>query len=284
MGPVPQGAACRAPPSRASVVHRQLLLLCRASPAVWGGCAPPPRPRAHRPCVLAALHPHATVTATHSTGQAHYAVGFEPSSAASATGQLPCGALLQQWVGTPAWVGPAWVGRHMLLGRPRPLDHRGCRQDPQCPEPEGGAGRQPVASPAQAQSCTPALQAPAGRAPGGDPQHHQGPRGPCADCPGEQGLDGRVGVGAIRENRALRVRAAMGACPTALPAPTVCMSGRGPRRRGPCPGPLTRDRVRGRGLGGAAGRSAQAFLCAHRCQRPQSGVPQPAPTAHGQPV
>ena len=95
--------------------------------------------------------------------------------------------------------------------------------------------------------------------------------------------------------------------PPPLPAPSVSVSGRSPRRRGPCPGPLTRPgcvggasgagRVgeacvwerpargrglrggaRGRGLwGGAEGCSAQALLCAHRCRRPVKGV---APSLH----
>lgn len=110
------------PPSRTSVAHRQLLLLCRASPPPGEAAPRPPPPAPTAPCVLAALHPHATVTATHSTGQAHCTVGFEPSSAAPPPlVSCPVGAqLLQQWVGTPALAQPGRAAT-CSWGRPTPF-------------------------------------------------------------------------------------------------------------------------------------------------------------------
>lgn len=100
--------------------------------------------------------------------------------------------------------------------------------------------------------------------------------GPLAWSCREQGLDGRVGVGAIPgESRALKVRAAMGACPAAPSSTNSLHVWQRPQETRPCPGPLTRPGCVGKGSLGRAGSSAQAFLCAHRCQRPQSGVPQP---------
>ena len=128
---LPPGCSRQGPLSRASVVHRQLFLLCRASPAPGEAAPHPPLPAA--PCVLAALHPHITVT--HSTGQAHCMVGFEPSSQSpSTTGQLPCGGAAAPAMGRDPSTCPAWAGRHMLLGEAHALwSHRGCRQDPPVP-------------------------------------------------------------------------------------------------------------------------------------------------------
>lgn len=187
-GARPPGCGLQGPPSRASVVHRQLLLLCHASPPPGEAAPHPPPPAPTAPCVLAALHPHATVTATHSTGQAHWTVGFEPSSGSpSATGQLPCGGAAAPAMGRDPSTRPAWAGRHMLLGEAHALwSHGGCRQDPPSAQSlTAGSGRQPVASLAQAQFCTPALPGPRRTAPGrGDPSIIRDRGAPLPTVPG----------------------------------------------------------------------------------------------------
>ena len=135
-GARPPGCSLQGPLSRASVIHRQLLPLCRGSPPPLGGCIPAPHLHPAAPCMLAALHPHVTITETHSTGQVHCTVGFEPSSGSpSATVQLACGdaaaCRAAPAMGRDTCTCSAWAGRHMLLGEAHALQsHRGCTQDP----------------------------------------------------------------------------------------------------------------------------------------------------------
>lgn len=165
---LPPGCSRQGPPSRASVV-RQLLLLCRASPAP-GEAAPQPPPPAAR-CVLAALHPHITATVTHS--KARLTVWWDLSPVPRAPPPLvncPVGVQLpQQWVGTPALAQPGQAAT-CSWGRLTPFGAtEAAGRTPQCPEPEGWE-RQPVARPAQAQFCAPALPGPRRTAPSrGDP-------------------------------------------------------------------------------------------------------------------
>lgn len=141
------------------------------------------------PCMLAALHPHVTITETHSTDQVHCTVGFEPSSRSpSATGQLACGGAAARRAAPAMGRDPctcsAWAGCHMLLGEVYTLQsHGGCTQDPPSAQSlRCRSGRQPAARPAQAQLCAPTLPGPReDAARPRRPRHHQGPRSLCAE-------------------------------------------------------------------------------------------------------
>lgn len=137
------------------------------------------------------------------------------------------------------------------------------------------------------------------------PWHHQGLRGPSADCPGPGWQGGRGGrqrkQGAEGQGHSGRpphrpFGHPQSACLAEAPgdeAPVLAHSQglgawEGPLGRGAWEGPLGRGvwarPACGRGLrvGGASGAgregcSAQALLCAHRCRRPVKGV---APSLH----
>ena len=283
MGPVPRGAACRAHPP--GPVSPTVSSCCSAVGAhrPWEAASRPPHLHAAAPCVLAALHPHVTITETHSTGQVYCTVGFEPSSGSpSATVQLACGVAAAcraaPAMGRDTCTCSAWVGRHTLLWEAHALQsHRGCTQDPPSAQSlRCRSGRQPAARLAQAQFCAPALPGPQedGARPR-RPRHHQGPRSPVQSpgsclrepCPQE--------AAELSRNRAWMAGWAWGPseltgglgsgprrapAPLPHPAPSVSVSGRGPGSRGPCPGPLTRPGCVGAASGVGARQGAQHKL------------------------